>query len=130
MTAFSDYLEAKILDHVLRATSYPLPAGVYVALYTDSPNDDNSGTEVAQGGYSRQNVTSWTSIGVGGATENTTAITWSSATTSWGTITHIGILDAANNGNLLFHGGLTANKTVSDGDTFKINAGDLDITLA
>ena len=43
----------------------------------------------------------------------------------------MGIFDAVSAGNLLFHGALTANKTVNDGDaapSFPI--GDVDVTFA
>jgi len=41
----------------------------------------------------------------------------------------VGIFDAQTGGNLLWYGDLTQSKTVDSGDTFKINAGDLVITL-
>ena len=44
MSAMSDYLEAKILDHVLSTTAYTMPSGVFVGLSTGSFGDDNSGT--------------------------------------------------------------------------------------
>ena len=40
------------------------------------------------------------------------------------------IVDALTAGNVLFHGALTTPRIVLDGDTFKFNAGDIDITLA
>ena len=49
---------------------------------------------------------------------------------SWGTVTHFAIFDAATAGNLLFHGILTASKTVNDGDVFRFTATSLSITLA
>jgi len=39
-------------------------------------------------------------------------------------------LDASSSGNLLAYANLTTSKTVSTGDVFRFDAGDLDITLA
>ena len=39
-------------------------------------------------------------------------------------------VDAVTAGNLLMWTALDASKTVNNGDTFKINAGDLDVTVA
>jgi len=45
----SDYLEGKVLDHLLGRTTYTAPATVYVALYTSAPTDSGGGTEVSGG---------------------------------------------------------------------------------
>lgn len=50
MSQLSNYLENKLIDHVLRNTAYTPPATVYLALYTTDPTDADSGTEVSGGG--------------------------------------------------------------------------------
>ena len=40
------------------------------------------------------------------------------------------INDASSDGNVLLHGSLTTARDVKNGDVFKFNAGDLDITFA
>ncbi len=127
MAEFSDFMENKIIDHMLRNQSYTPPATVYVALYTDDPTDADTGTEVTGGSYARQSVT--LSAASAGATSNSADITFPTATADWGTITHVGLRDASTGGNLLMHSALDASKTVNNGDTFKINTGDLDITV-
>jgi hypothetical protein len=110
------------------------------------PADAGGGTEVSGGSYARatrgvNSDTAWeatqggtpatASSGTGGATQNPGAITFPAPTANWGVVTHIGIFDAASGGNLLFHGALTASKTINNLDpapSFAI--GDLDITLA
>jgi hypothetical protein len=125
----SDYLETKILNHVLRNTAYTSPGtSVYVSLHTADPTDVGNGAEVNQAGYARVQVTAWDAP-ASRATQNTNAITWSAAGANWGTVTHIGIWDALTNGNLLFYGALTVSKVVNTGVTFSIAAGDLDVTL-
>jgi hypothetical protein len=130
MAEFSTYLENKIIDHILRNQSYTPPATVYLALFT-ADNGLEEGTitgEVSGGSYARQSVT--LSAASGGASSNTADITFPTATADWGTITHVALMDAASGGNVLMHSALDASKTVNNGDTFKINAGDLDITVS
>lgn len=133
MAALSDYLEDALLNHIFRNTSYTRPANIYVALYTTATTDAGGGTEVTGGSYSRQAVATGASSGwgapSGGSTSNTADITFTTATADWGTVTHVALLDAASSGNMLFHGALTASKTVNNGDTFKFLATNLSISL-
>lgn len=124
--ATSDFLEDKILDHVLRNTAYTSPTTVYLALYTAAPSDSGGGTEVSGGSYARVAITFGASSG--GAISNSGDVSFTTATASWGTVTHVGVFDALTVGNLLYHGALSASKAVGDGDTFKVSTGDLDIT--
>ena len=128
MAELSNYLENELIDHLLRNLAFTSPTTVYVALYTDDPTDADAGTEVTGGSYARQSV----AFGApsDGAADNSSDITFPTASASWGTITHIGLRDAVTAGNLLFHSPLAASKAVGNGDTFKINAGDLDVSLA
>lgn len=127
----SNYLENKLLEHSLGKTTYTKPGSVWIALYTSDPTDADSGDEVAGGSYARQEVVGagWTTAS-GGAIENEGDIEFPEATAGWGTITHVGIRDASTGGNLLWHGILTASKTVNSGDTFKLPDGALDMSLA
>ena len=127
MSAFSDYLENKVLDHVFGGVAYSAPATLYLALYTSDPGDDNSGTECSGTAYARQTIAFTV---VNDTASNTSAVEFPTAGSAWGTITHVGILDALTSGNLLAHGALTASKTIASGDVFRVPAGDLDITLA
>ena len=127
MAEFSDFMENKIIDHLLRNQAYTPPTSVYVALFTTATDDAGGGTEVSGGGYVRQAVT--LSAASGGATSNSVAVTFPQATADWGTVTHLAIMDAESGGNMLMHTILDASKTINDGDTFKIDIGDLDITV-
>ena len=129
MAEFSTYLENKIIDHLLRNQSFTPPATVYVALFT-ADNGLEGGTitgEVSGGSYARQSVT--LSAASDGESSNTADITFPTATADWGTVTHVALMDAATAGNVLMHSALDASKAVNNGDTFKINAGDLDIAV-
>ena len=127
MAEFSDFLENKIIDHMLRSQSYTPPSTVYVALFTSATADDGSGTEVSGGSYARQDA--GLSAASGGTSSNASDITFPTATADWGTITHCALMDALTGGNMLMHSALDASKTVNNGDTFKINAGDLDVAV-
>jgi hypothetical protein len=128
MSAMSDYLENKVLDHVLGTTSYTMPTTVYIGLSTGSFADDNSGTELSGSGYARQSIAF--DAAASGTTDNTSAVDFPTATGSWGTVSHYGLFDASSGGNLLIHGAFTASKAVASGDILRIAAGELDITAA
>ena len=129
MAGFSDYLEDKVLDHVFGGVAYTAPTK-HVALYTVAPTDTGGGTEVTGGAYARQTST-FTVSGTDPTTAtNAAAIEYPTATGDYGTVVAVGILDALSSGNLLAYADLTTSKTVSTGDVFRFDAGDLDITLA
>ena len=124
--SFSNYLETKVLAHTFSNTAYTSPSTVYVGLFTSSPSEDGSGTEVSGGSYARQSGAFTTS---NNTATTSAAIEFPTATASWGTITHICIYDASSAGNLLAYAALTASKAIASGDVFRIPAGDIDITL-
>lgn len=124
--AFTDYLENKLVAHTFSATAYTSPSTVYVALYTVAPTDSTTGTEVSGGGYARQSASFTTT---GNAATNASAIEYPTATGNYGTVVAVAILDASSSGNMLAYATLSASKTISTGDVFRIPAGDLDITL-
>ena len=127
MSAFSNYLENKVLLHVFGGSAYSAPATLYLALYTSDPGDGNTGTECSGTAYARQTIAFTV---VTDTASNSAAVEFPVAGSSWGTITHVGILDALTSGNLLAHGALTASKAIASGDVFRVEIGDLDITLA
>ena len=124
--AFTDYLENKLVAHTFSATAYTSPSTVYVALYTVAPTDSTTGTEVSGGGYARQSASFTTT---GNAATNASAIEYPTATGNYGTVVATALLDASSGGNMLAYATLSASKTISTGDVFRIPAGDLDITL-
>ena len=128
MAEFSNYLENALIDAVLRNTSYTSPATVYVSLYTSDPTDADSGTEVSGGSYARTAVTFGAPSN--GVSTNSADVTFPTSTSSWGTVTHIGIHDASTGGNLLFHTPLDTAKTIDSQDIFRIETGNLSVTLA
>ena len=127
MSAFSNYLENKVLLHVFGGTAYTAPATLYLALYTVAPSDTGGGTEVSGTSYARQTIAFTVTDDTA---SNTSAVEFPTAGSSWGTVVAVGIFDNLTSGNLLAYGNLTASKTIASGDVFRVPAGDLDITLA
>jgi hypothetical protein len=130
MAALSDYAEKLLLDWAMTTGSATRPTAWYVALYTAAPSDSGGGTEVSTGGYTRQTVTFGAASSPGGTTSNTGAVSFTASGANYGTVTHIGIFDNSTGGNLLWHGSLTASKTVNDGDTLEFSIGNIDLTIA
>ena len=134
MSAMSTYLENALASHVLRNTAFTTPGtSIYVGLikfYETAKLEAGTLTQEASGGaYARVQVTTWDAPS-DGATQNTGAITFPTATADWGNISGVIVADAASPGNVLLHGSLTSTRDVQNGDVFKFNAGDLDITFA
>lgn len=135
MSAASNYLENEVLDHVLGEglRDFTSPANLYIALFTADPGEASSySNEVtASYGYARTAVT-FAAASSGSAATSATVTFPTASGGSWGTVTHIAIVDSPTRaaGNQLFYGALTASKTVADGDTFTIQSGQLTVSLA
>jgi hypothetical protein len=139
MSKLSNYLEQKLLDHIYNEVALSVPTTTYVALYTTDPTDANTGTEVSGGSYARVLVNengggspAWDLAvvdGIGYKVDNANDITFPTATAAWGTVTHVGILDAITGGNLLHHTILDSSQVVGDGGIFKFLAGTLELRL-
>jgi hypothetical protein len=142
MSAASNFLENKVLDHVLRygTAPYTAPSTVYLALFTGTASTtlDNleAGTlsnEVSTSGtaYSRKAITF--DAASGGSIDNASpGVTFDAATASWGTVTCVALMDGgtAGSGNVLFYGQVTTAKAIDTGDTFSVSAGSLTVSLA
>lgn len=137
MSAASNYLENKVLDHVLGNTAFTQPSTLYLGLFLNTSGNAatnlEAGTltdEVSTSGtaYARETVT-FAAASNGTAATNAT-VTFTTATANWGTITHVAVLDAATSGNVLFWGAVTTAKTIENGDTFQVSSGNLTISLA
>ena len=131
MGAASNYLENKILDHVLTSTAYTQPSR-YLALFTSDPGETGSlSGEVSTSGtaYARKAVT-FAAASSGQSATNAT-VTFDAATASWGTISHVAVVDGgtAGAGNVLFYGAVTTSKTIDTGDTFQVTSGNLTVSL-
>lgn len=128
MAHLSDYLENKVLEHILGKAAYGLPS-VYLALFTAAPTDAGGGTEIAGGSYARLLTTpaNWATAS-SGASSNADALAFATASAGWGTVSHFGAYDSSSGGNLLWWNSLTAPRSVTSGDQARFAAGGLTVT--
>jgi len=136
MSAFSDYLENVIINKLLRNQAYTPPATVYLALFTavTGLETDAPSAEVSGDTYARQACA--LDAASGGVSANTSEIAFPQAGASWGTITHFALVDHetnvtwGTNVHVLMYGALTVSKAIGAGDTLKVAASDLDISIS
>jgi hypothetical protein len=141
MSAASNYLENKVLDHVLRYSTAPYTGAgtIYLALFNNTSTNAAANLEAgtltdevttSSSAYSRKAVTFAAASGGSSATNAT--VTFDAATASWGSITHVAVMDGATAGagNVLFWGAVTTAKTIDTGDTFQVTSGNLTVALA
>jgi hypothetical protein len=132
--SMSDYLENKIIDHILRNQAFTPPATVYLALFTGSTGleANNPTAEVSGGAYVRQALA--LAAASGGSSSNSALITFPTATVAWGTVSHWAIVDHdtnvtwGTNVNVLYWGALSVSRTVAADDVVKVGAGNLVVT--
>lgn len=117
--------ENLILDHFLGVASYTFDSTIFVGLYTVAPTDSTSGTEVTGGSYVRKAVTFASASA--GETSNTLDIDFTGMPAA--TTVAIAVHTAVTAGTMLMYGTLTTNKVTDAGDTLRIAAGDLDISI-
>jgi len=129
VAGFIDSLEQAILNHVLNDGTYTPPTNWFVALSTTTPAEDGTNfTEPSGNAYARVSTAAadWAAAsGTAPATKaNGVAITFPTASGSWGTITHFGMFIASSGGTVQIWGALTVSKAVGSGDTpsFAISA--------
>ena len=126
--SLSNTFETRVLTWLFTGDAVTRPSAFYIALFTSNPDEDASGTEVSTSGtaYARQSATFTVS---GNEATNSAAIEFPTATASYGTVTHIGVFDAASAGNLIAYAALTTSKAIDTGDVLRLPANDLDITM-
>lgn len=127
MGSKTNYLEDKVLEHVLRNVAYTSPATVYLALFTANPTDAAGGTEVTGGSYARQSI-AFAAPSPSGTIKNSALVTFPVASADWGTITGFAIFDASTVGNMLYWGALAASKSILTADQIKFAADSVVIT--
>jgi len=134
MASATNFLELKLLDHLVGNIDYD-PGTLFLVLCTAVSNSEaGTITEVSNSGtaYTRQSLAAskWAAAASGSCSTDEN-IQFSTATANYGTVTHIAIADASaqGGGNILITQQLTSAKTVETGDTFVVNTGNLTINL-
>ncbi len=119
-----DYLELKILDHVVGKTAFAIPTA-YLGLSTANPGDNGAGlAEPVGNNYARvtTSAANWNAAAAG-SISNAQDLTFPEATGAWGTLSHFALFDAVTAGNMLIHGALGTAKVIGSGDTAKFAGG-------
>lgn len=133
MTAFSNYLEQQLLGVTLLGSAFTAPTTVFLTLATSIASDGDSFTEVTTNlGYSRVAVNFSEPTSPNDYTVvNSADVTFSAATSTWGTVAHFGIHDslAIGSGNLLYWGNLSVSRNVQTNDVLEVLAGNLSVKL-
>lgn len=130
MSNKTDYLEAAQLNW-MRGTTFPsAPSAVYLALFTGSASEDGITTmpEIPTSlGYQRQLLTFSAvtqSAGVG-VISSSNGQTFGPASSSWGSVSHIGLFDAQTSGNMLYFNSSSVAQNVAAGDRAVFNTGSI-----
>jgi hypothetical protein len=134
MSAFTDYLEDKLLRATLRGEAFESPAQIYIGLFITATGDiDGVGQELVGNGYLRTRVTFGQPQddpdGSKFCANDTDVRSPQPSTADWGTVSHWALFDAAAGGNRLYHGPLAAPRVYETNDLFFAAAGDLKIKL-
>jgi hypothetical protein len=125
---FTNYLANRLIKATVGSVSYTAPSKVFLALYTTDPTKaGTSSGEVDQVSYTRQEV-NFTDP-VDGVCTNDSQINWATATTNWGNVGWVAVLDSSTSGFMLYFTALDNPKTVLTGDQFRINVNELQLQL-
>lgn len=122
MSDLTDYAK-NLLGRALCARQPALPAQVFLALGTGGSDATGLVGEPVANGYARQRVT----FSGTGTQTNLDAVRFT-FTAAAGTLTHVGLFDAATGGNALTWGPLAQAANVTAAGTVTVNGGSLTVT--
>jgi hypothetical protein len=135
----SDYLAHKLLDHAFRNKQYTFQSTFAIALCTGNILDTDTGSTISEpSGFNYSRATVFKNAGTApdwnlassGSLDNSDAITFATPSGSWGTITAIGIVDAAAAGNLLWYENTVTDQKPDNGDTVQFAANALKVSMS
>lgn len=137
-SGFSTYLDDKILDVVFSGTPFTTPTK-YVALFSSDAglSENTPSTEITGGGYARVKAeNSIFNAASAGLVTNNAEILFPVANESWGTITHVAIMDAQSSGNVLAFATITTPdgtepmpKNITTSDQFVIRSNGIKFSI-
>lgn len=128
--AFGLYLRNNILDWIFHGNALSSPAGIWVGVGTNIGGQNASMSEPVAG-YNR------ISIPFGDFTQTANGqysidqlLLFTASGANWGTLTHVGLFDAATNGNLLYALQLSPSRHIFDGDGIQFDSGSIVLRLS
>lgn len=131
--AITYYSGNRVLDLNFGQTAYTVPTTYYFGLSTTTIQIDGTGaTEPSGGAYARvaltNNKTNW-GVAANASLTNSTAVQFPESTSSWGTITYVGMWDAASAGNIWWFDVLTPARTVASATTVLFAIGAITVQM-
>lgn len=124
--SMTDYLESKVLQHIIGEAAFTQPSGLYLAAFSVAPGETGGGTELTGNNYARQAIT-FEAEGGDGVVANSAQVQFAASGGDWSEIIGWGIMDASSGGNMLYYQD-SVSHTVLDGATLTIAAGQLVLT--
>lgn len=126
--SFSDYCEAKILDHLFGAIPFAVPSTLYFGYMVGPASETGPGAEPNSGNYARaavQNNTTNFPLTSNLLKQNGTEIQFEEATSNHGLVQSIGVWDSPASGNMLAYFPLSSPIAISVGDAMRIPVGSM-----
>ena len=125
---FTNYLADRLVVATVGDVAWTTPNKVYLALYTENPTKAGfSSNEVSAPSYTRQEITFTPPLD--GVSVNASQIDFATATSNWGNVGWVSIMDSESGGFMLYFAGLDDPKTILSGDQFKIDSSKLQLKL-
>lgn len=140
MSAFNDFMEQLLRDLFKNGSTIPTQ-DTFLGISTQDPGEGGSTAGEPTGAwYSRQLIETtgaattpaWTSATAGTGIENAQSVSFPSATTTPGTISHFFLINGttgAGTQNMLMHTSVTNARTIASGDTPQFGSGDVQFTF-
>jgi hypothetical protein len=122
--ALSNYLDRKVLEHVLGVQAYTPASNLYLGLFVGNP--ESGGTEVSQSSYYRRGISF--NVVTDNLATNAADIDFI-INESFGLIDYVGVFDALTGGNLLISAQTGSPLNGSDTPQVFLRAGALSIRL-
>ena len=133
MSNVTNYAEKLLLDWILTTGSATRPTAWFASLHTGDPGETGASELSSGSGYARQSASFAAAVDPAGTTTNQNALTFGPAATSnWGTVSGVGIVDMSTlgSGNFLFAGLLATARVVAIGDSLQIASGSLVVQMS
>lgn len=123
------YQTLTVTSETSGVSSWQTTRSLYLALFTSDPTETGiAGQEVSETPYERQRLT-FGAVASGSVSTLLEAEFSAVGSNSWGTVTHVGLYDLFEGGNLLMYAPLIQGRTLLTGDVMKFGIGDIEVTL-
>ena len=131
-THFGQYLERKLLGLTLCKSTFTGADTPHISLATSCNSDGEVFQEVVGSGSGYARMPALFVEPTSGPAYRTylaSKVTFTTAASAWGTVTHVGIYDTVSGGNLLYWAPLTSSRAVAINDVFEFPLGSSGLTV-